>query len=241
MAQARDMNEDIMSGRCLVSQAEHTVRAGFVRKVYSILAVQIAVTTIIAAPIAMMPASSIQGMVWLFYLASVLSLGVLIGVTCCCQQVARTFPQNYIFLFTITICESIIVGFVSSLYDMPSVILAAALTTGIFLGLTAYACFSKTDFTGMGPYLFAALLGLFFFGLILMFVPGENMFMRKVYAGIGAIVFSFYIIMDTQMIVGGRHTKHQFDIDDYVFAALNIYLDIINLFMFLLQIFGNRN
>ena len=45
---------------------------------------------------------------------------------------------------------------------------------------------------------------------------------------------------DTQLIVGGAHKKHQFGVDDYVFAALNIYLDIINLFLLLLQLLQDR-
>jgi len=40
--------------------------------------------------------------------------------------------------------------------------------------------------------------------------------------------------------MGGKHQKVQFGVDDYVFAALNIYLDIINLFISLLQLMGSR-
>lgn len=49
-----------------------------------------------------------------------------------------------------------------------------------------------------------------------------------------------YIVYDTQLIVGGAHKKHEFGVDDYVFAALNLYLDIINLFIFILSIINDR-
>merc|ERR1719198_1558127 len=98
---------------------------------------------------------------------------------------------------------------------------------------------TKTDFTGFGPYLFAALLGLILMSFLCMFFPYSPM-MQKVMAGFGAILFSFYIVYDTQLICGGKHKKHQFGVDDYVFAALNIYLDIINLFLYLLSLFGDR-
>eukprot|EP00438_Fugacium_kawagutii_P011117 Skav203188 [mRNA] locus=scaffold39:361567:361815:+ [translate_table: standard] len=54
-------------------------------------------------------------------------------------------------------------------------------------------------------------------------------------------VFAFYIVFDTQLMLGswGGH-KLQFDIDDYAFAALNLYLDIINLFLYILEIVGTR-
>ena len=60
-----------------------------------------------------------------------------------------------------------------------------------------------------------------------------------VYCVAGALLFSFYLIYDTQLIIGGNH-KHHFSIDDYCMAAINLYIDIIQLFLWLLQIFGKR-
>lgn len=137
-----------------------------------------------------------------------------------------------------TILESLLVGFVVSTYQTYSVFLVFLLTFAIFGLLSAYAMFTDTDFTGMGTYLFAALAGLCLMSLILCFFPGEMA--AKVQAGIGAILFSFYIVYDTQLIMGGKH-KIQFGIDDYVFAALNIYMDILNLFLDLLRILGEQN
>ena len=53
----------------------------------------------------------------------------------------------------------------------------------------------------------------------------------------GAFVFSLYLIYDTQMMMGGKH-KYALDPEEYIFAALNIYLDVINLFMYILMIVG---
>merc|ERR1712146_505640 len=102
---------------------------------------------------------------------------------------------------------------------------------------------TTTDFTGCGPYLFAALLGLMCFGFMLWMLSLFGLYMpgaQKLYALLGAVLFSFYIIYDTQLIVGGRHRKCAFTIDDYCWAAMSIYLDIINLFLFLLEIVGQR-
>ena len=62
--------------------------------------------------------------------------------------------------------------------------------------------------------------------------------LNLVYASIGCIIFSLYIIYDTQLMVGGSH-KYSLSPEEYVFAALNLYLDIINLFMYILSIIGN--
>jgi len=46
-----------------------------------------------------------------------------------------------------------------------------------------------------------------------------------------------YLVVDTQLMVGGHH-KYSLSPEEYIFAALNLYLDIINLFMFILSIVG---
>jgi FtsH-binding integral membrane protein len=222
-----------------ISLAEESVRRGFIRKVYGILSVQMLVTVVIAAPIAMMEPTELANHTWLPMTAMWTSLVLNMILACCCPSLGRRVPWNYLFLFAITVCLAIVVGFVSACYTAGSVLVAASLTVFLFAGLTAFACFTKSDFTGMGPYLFAALLGLCLTGFILSFVGGT--FAHKLYAGIGAVLFSFYVIYDTQMIVKGKHqSERQFQLDDYVFAALTIYMDIINLFLMLLRLMGER-
>lgn len=50
---------------------------------------------------------------------------------------------------------------------------------------------------------------------------------QTAYAAAGALLFSALIVYDTQLIMGGKTHKYQYEVDEYVFAALNIYLDII--------------
>ena len=57
------------------------------------------------------------------------------------------------------------------------------------------------------------------------------------YGAAGALVFMVYIVYDTQLMIGGKH-KYSLDPEEYVFAALNLYLDIINLFLYFLSIIG---
>jgi len=222
-----------------ICDAEQAVRAGFVRKVYGILCCQLALTVAIAAPIATSDPYWVRTHMHYAKMCSLMSLVLIIGVGCCCQEVARKYPQNYIFLLLVTVCEAVIVGFISAMYTTQSVLLAAFLTSAIFAGLTFYACTTENDFTGMGGYLYAAVWGLFLTSLLCMFFPYSPM-MDKMFAGAGAIIFSMYIVYDTQLIIGGRHKQCEFGVDDYVFAALNIYLDIIQLFIYLLELMGDR-
>lgn len=57
-------------------------------------------------------------------------------------------------------------------------------------------------------------------------------------AACGAVLFGIYIIYDTRMIVGLRSS--QFSTDDYIMAAMFLYIDIIQIFLEILRFFGTR-
>ena len=57
-----------------------------------------------------------------------------------------------------------------------------------------------------------------------------------VYACISAFVFGVYILIDTQLIIGGK--QYAIDPEEYIFAAMSLYLDIILLFRYILIIVG---
>jgi FtsH-binding integral membrane protein len=218
------------------------VRMGFVRKVYGILVAQLLLTVVIAGPLSQMQQFVLRN-TWLMPVSMVVTFGTICAMSCC-GNITRTFPTNYIFLFVFTAFEAVMVGFISAQYTAQSVVLAAGVTTLVFLGMTVFAWKTKKDFTGLGPYLFAGLVVFAAFGLLLsiLSICGVNIDgALMVYDVIGVLIFTFYIVFDTQRILGehGGH-KVQFGVDDYVFAALTLYLDIINLFLYLLQLFGDR-
>merc|ERR1719221_112950 len=167
-----------------------------------------------------------------------------ICVLACCAPMLRKYPQNYAFLFGFTIAVGVLVGFLCAAYTAQSVILAVAVTFAVFASLTVYAWNTSTDFTGYAPYIFAALSCLIFmgFGIFILSLCGVQFeWLMMLYDVIGVLIFSFYIVFDTQLILGewGGH-KTQFSIDDYVFASLNLYMDIINLFLHILSLMGDR-
>mmetsp|Transcript_28962 Transcript_28962/g.65685 ORF Transcript_28962/g.65685 Transcript_28962/m.65685 type:complete len:242 (-) Transcript_28962:118-843(-) len=219
------------------------VRQGFIRKVYSILTVQLLVTVAVAVPFQLVERRWLQANQWIMWLSVAMTFVTICAMTCC-QEVTRKYPQNYILLFVFTGFEGVMVGFLSAQYTWQSVVLAAGITVAIFLGLTVFAWVTKTDFTGMGIYLFAGLMVLCVFGLVLAILGACGVHLKwmiMLYNLIGVFIFVFYIIYDTQLILGeyGGH-KLQFGIDDYVFASLNLYLDIIQLFIHILQLLGDR-
>merc|ERR1719234_900811 len=172
----------------------------------------------------------------LWILAMVIMIVSLITLACC-EGVRRKTPHNFIFLGLFTLAEGFMLGTVTSTYDSNEVLMAVGVCAAVTLALTIFAFQTKIDFTAMGGVLIAVLMVFFLFGLIALFLP-QSRTLKLVYASIGAIIFSLYIIYDTQLMVGGSHA-YSLSPEEYVFAALNLYLDIINLFMYILQIIGN--
>lgn len=227
-----------------VAHAEKEIRLGFIRKVYGILTAQLLVTVLIAAPIAELGKQWTVENQWLLMLSSVMTLVTILAMMCC-RDATMSFPTNYICLTVFTAFEAVTVGFLCAQYTVQSVLLAFGLTAAIFASLTVYAWTTKTDFTGLGPYLFAGLIAMLLMSMLitlLSFLGFQLSFMVTAWSALGVLLFTFYIVYDTQLMLGsfGGH-QTQFGVDEYVFAALSLYLDIINLFVYILQLFGNRD
>ena len=219
------------------------VRHGFIRKVYSILFFQLLLTSGIAAPFVLLDQLDVINFInanqWLLWTSLALSFTFMM-IFACFPTLMRKYPLNYVILFLFTATEGLFVGLICSQYQVQSVLLAVVTVTGITLALTLFAFQTKYDFTGWGPYLLVATLVLLVFGFVLIFVKDSTGTAQKVYCGIGALLFSMYLVYDTQLIAGGSHRKHQFNIDDYAMAAICLYIDIIQLFIYLLSLMGNR-
>jgi len=233
------------SSSALNEFTETNIRHGFIRKVYGILAAQLTVTMAIAFCVMRLPIAASPSTTVLLMFGS---LAITVGVMCCfiCKpEIMRRSPQNYILLAVFTVAQAVAIGFISAQYTQESVLMVLAITAIVVFGLTLFACQTSIDFTGMGAYLFAALFVLLGFGFVLslanLFGAAGPAFqgLRLLYAVGGALIFSMFLVYDTQLIIGGKHQK-KYDTDDYIPATLDLYLDIINLFLFLLQIFGDR-
>jgi modulator of FtsH protease len=114
-----------------------------------------------------------------------------------------------------------------------SLVSTAFLVTGImFTGLTAYAYFSKRDFSFLGSFLTIGILVLIVFSLIGLFTGGFGGTLGLIIAAFGVIVFSGYILYDISQYRQGLADE------EIPLAVLNLYLDFINLFLFVLRLFG---
>ncbi|KAG5673824.1 hypothetical protein PVAND_003838 [Polypedilum vanderplanki] len=215
---------------------DESIRRGFIRKVYSILSVQLMVSLGFIAVFVFHDGTKLwvhqhPEMVWI-------SLGVLLVTMialACCENVRRSFPMNFIFLGIFTLAQSFVLGCTSARYAPQEIFIAVGVTAAVCFGLTIFAFQTKWDFTMLSGILFVAVIVLMLFGIIAMFFPGKTI--TLVYASCGALLFCIYLIYDTQLMMGGKH-KYSISPEEYIFAALNLYLDIVNIFIYILTIIG---
>lgn len=218
------------------SFAEKTVRLGFQRKVFGILSAQLALTlaTVMLFTLHGPTKAFVFASPWLFWVSFASSFGLIIamGVS---EKLRRQHPRNLITLGIFTLAESILVGYVSAAYAPAVVMAAVGITTGVVGGLTLFTMQSKLDLTPYSGALFSFFTALFFASIIQMFVHARVLHLLICVGGV--IMFSVYLVFDVQLVMGGH--KYALGPDEYVFAALNLYLDIINLFLYILQLLNS--
>jgi len=219
-----------------VADLDMVWRKAFLRKVYAILGVQLLTTTALVATMMMKGGADLITWVqsegrWTMWTAMIGSFVSLFGLQC----VRHRTPHNMLVLGAFTLCESWMIGTICSMYyanGMGILVLEAlALTSIIFAGLTVFTMQSKIDFSVMGPALFVSLLALIVWGLFARFFFA-SVVAQQVYALCGVVLFSLFIVYDTHMVL------KQCSYDEYIMGAIQLYLDIINLFLFILELLG---
>ncbi|XP_060566450.1 protein lifeguard 4-like [Ruditapes philippinarum] len=221
--------DDFMYGTN-VATAHVSIRLGFLRKVYGIVTAQLLVTTLVSFACYINEDFN-------FYLSknpSVMLIAFIgtLGTLFALMVKRQETPTNYILLAVFTVLESLTVGVVVAKYDKMVVIEALALTLAVTVALTVYTLQSKRDFSSWGAGLFACLWVLILAMLIQILIP-VDIVDRLISAG-GAILFSMFIVFDTHMMM------HKLSAEEYIMAAINLYLDILNLFLHILRLLGDR-
>lgn len=142
-------------------------------------------------------------------------------------------PLNYflfsLFAFLTGITVVPVILSVAAEFGGYAIISKALLTT--ILVFSAAALFGRTtnyNLSGLRGFLLFSLIGMIVIGLIGIFIPWGNSF-EMLFSGFGVIIFSAFTMYDVQKLKA-------YPEDRYIDAALNLYLDIFNLFIFLLRL-----
>ncbi|KAF4358718.1 hypothetical protein F8388_013671 [Cannabis sativa] len=223
---------DLESGETLypgLSAGENQLRWGFIRKVYGILAAQILLTTVVSAiTVLYSPVNDLlRSSPGLLLFLAIFPL-ILLWPLYVYQQ---KHPLNFIFLGLFTLSLSLTVGVSCANTDGKIVLEALILTSAVVTSLTGYTFWASKkgkDFSFLGPVLFTGLIILVLSSFIQAFFPLGSTSVA-IYGAVGAIIFSGYIVYDTQNLI------KRFTYDEYIWAAITLYLDILNLFLTILR------
>lgn len=149
-------------------------------------------------------------------------------------RVKHTAGVNLAVLFAFTFITGLTIApLLTSIFALPggaAIVGQAFLMTSVAFGaISMFAMTTKKDFGSIGKFLFIALIIMIVAAISNIFI--QSTMMQLMIASAGALLFSAFILYDTQNIIKGNY-------DSPVEAALSLYLDFFNLFISLLQILG---
>ena len=206
-------------------------RATLVRRTYSLVFVSI-LFTVAGAMFALSQPSILNAVAAHPFISMLAGFAPLFFVL----RARDVFPANISLVLLFTFAMGVIMSPALFIYgqQQPGLITQAAVTTiGAFAVLTGYAFISRRDFSAWGSFFIvgvwvvigSSLLNFFFF---------RNTGFDVAIAAVTVLVFSGLLVFDTWRI------RNVYGPDEYVGAAVNIYLDLLNMFLAILRIFGGR-
>ena len=230
-------NEDKENFGDIDNEIKSSIREGFISKVFGIVAYQM----IILFTFVFFGYTFPTLRLWLLTSRLMLIISFIISIILLLLPIAspnifRKVPLNYIILTIFTLSYSWWIAAFVVIYTKQTVLLALFLTIVLTISLSIYAIKTNNDITILGGTLFSSLILFIITGIIFMFISIPLFNILSIYGGL--VLFSIYLIYDIQLIFGNR--SHQFREDDYILAALNLYLDIISLCIRILSIVGEK-
>ncbi|KAH8365223.1 hypothetical protein KR084_006269 [Drosophila pseudotakahashii] len=213
---------------------DQTIRKGFVRKVFGILMVQLLFTCAVMAIFVCHEPTKlfVQHNLVVVFVAMIVNIIVLIMIVCV-ESVRRKHPVNLICLAIFTFTMSVLLGAASSVMDSNIVLAAVAITTVLVTALCIYAVQTKYDYTACGGLMITFVMIIVVLSVCRFWLPEvvDSLPISCLCAMIGC----FFLIYDMQTIVGGNRAE-QLDPEEYVYAALTLYVDIVRIFIYVLRI-----
>lgn len=170
-----------------------------------------------------------------------LGIAVALTVTVMCfgnDCIGENTYLKVLLLAIIVISFSYIVSYFTSLYanayGAPLVVEAAVLTAGLVMALTLYAFVIKTDFSTCVGIIIVVLVSFILFGISFAFTMSGSL--HTLFATFGCIIAGIILVIDTQWVADGDRGC---SLDDPLLGALVIYVDIIRVFLYVLQLMGS--
>jgi len=229
----------------LVRERNVTLSTAFpalMRKVYLWMTMALGITALSAYGVASNPnmLQLIYGNSMVIWLLIIAELGLVMYTTARIDRLSLTTATTLFVIYSAL--NGITLSSVFLAYAMTTIGQVFVITAGTFAAMAAYGYFTKTDLSKIGNILFMALIGLVIATLVNLFMKSAMLDMVLSY--IGVLIFVGLTAWDSQKIkvmLASRQDVGETSQKIALMGALTLYLDFINLFLYLLRIFGRSN
>ena len=236
----RSIREDATSSVRQQEIVSTNTFSALMRKVYTWMALALTITGFTAYYVASSPAilQAIMTNQILFFGLLIGELALVWGVSAAINRLSLTTATLLFILYSVL--NGVTMSFIFLAYTMTSIASVFFITAGTFAAMSLYGYFTKADLSKMGQIMFMALIGLIIATIVNLFIKSSGLTMILSYVGV--LIFVGLTAWDTQKIkqmlqlapdTGETAQKVA------LMGALSLYLDFINLFLYLLRIFGN--
>lgn len=214
----------------------------FMTKVYGWMAFGLAITAAISTYIAVTPGlfAQIFNIPGLFIILMLAQFGLVIALSGFIQKIS--YPVAIACYLGYSALTGVTLASIYFVYDVPSIVLSFCVAAGMFAFMAIYGTVTKSDLTAVGQLAIMGLFGLVLASFINWFVGSTTANYYLSYVGVG--IFTLLIAYDAQKIkyMGQTMLAHgQMEGKVALLGALTLYLDFINLFLYLLRILGKNN
>jgi hypothetical protein len=173
-----------------------------------------------------------------FFILFIAQLGIVIGISAAINRISATIALALFFVYAATL--GITIGLIVMSYTGESVATAFLSASAMFGAAALYGATTKRSLAGLGGILFMGLIGILVASLLNVFL-GNGM-LSWVIAVVGVVIFTALTAFDVQRIQAGDLAARTGSMEKAaVIGALHLYLDFINLFLFMLRLVGGRN
>ena len=231
------MNLENFSSATTVS---NTGVAQLVKNVYMWMTLALGVTGVVALAVAgseqlMLSLFSNSAIFWVLLIAEI---GLVFYISARIMKISFATATTLFMLYSVI--NGVVLSTLFALYTKASVASAFFVTAGTFGAMSLYGYFTKRDLSSIGNILFMALIGLIIATVVNIFFASDTLYWVITYAGV--LIFVGLTIYDTQKI---KRMLYGMEINETsqklaLLGALTLYLDFINLFLYLLRILGDR-
>jgi hypothetical protein len=159
----------------------------------------------------------------------VAQIGLVVAISARADRMSPALSTGLFLLYSAT--NGLIFALIFELYTTQSIFTAFAVTAGMFGAMAVYGYVTKMDLSKLGSILFMALIGLILATIVNLFIANSALYWITTYAGVA--IFAGLTAYDVQKLKGYEGGQ-----GDAIRGALALYLDFINMFLFLLRIFG---